>query len=90
MLGRLVADLHERAIASVGADLDLLRAKGHLPDLNDVRLPATLSIEMRAAVPRLRAMLNQPLPSAKVEQQAQAAVDRLLAGTVARIRRGAD
>lgn len=89
VLARLFADLYERAIDSVSAALSALCGEGHLPGLDDVRLTATLFIEMSASVPRLRAMLGQPLSSAQIEHQAQAAVDLLLAASGVRTRRGA-
>jgi TetR/AcrR family transcriptional regulator, mexJK operon transcriptional repressor len=89
VLARLFADLYERAIDSVSVALNLLHAEGHLPGLDDVRVTATLFIEMSASVPRLRAMLGQPLSRAQIDHQAQAAVDLLLAACGVRTRRGA-
>ena len=80
-LAQLFAGLYERAIDHVGSVLNQLHADGHLPHLSDVRLAATLFIEMSASVPRLRAMLGQPMPPAQMERQAEAATDWLLAAT---------
>lgn len=88
VLARLFADLYERAIDSVSVALNMLRAEGHLPRLKDVRLAATLFIEMSASVPRLRAMLGQPLSRGQIDAQAQAAVDLLMAAYGTRARHG--
>jgi TetR/AcrR family transcriptional regulator, mexJK operon transcriptional repressor len=73
-LARLFADIYERAIDAVSAVLIRLRDAGHLHGLGDVRLAATLFIEMSASVPRLRAMLGQPMSCAQMDAQTQAAV----------------
>lgn len=75
VLARLFADIYERAIEAVSAVLVSLRDAGHLQGLDDVRLAATMFIEMSASVPRLRAMLGQPMSPAQVDAQAHAAVD---------------
>ena len=78
-LAQLFGGLYERAIGHVSAALTQLDAEGHLPRLGDERVAATLFIEMSASVPRLRAMLGQPMPQAQIERQAQAATDWLMA-----------
>lgn len=83
-LAQLFAGLYERAIDHVAATLTQLHAEGHLPQLGDVRMAATLFIEMSASVPRLRAMLGQPMSQAQIELQAKAATNWLLAATSAR------
>lgn len=75
VLARLFADVYERAIDAVSTVLIQLRDAGHLHGLDDVRLAATLFIEMSASVPRLRAMLGQPMPRVQMDAQTRAAVD---------------
>lgn len=75
VLARLFADIYERAIEVVSAVLVRLRDAGHLQGLDDVRLAATLFIEMSASIPRLRAMLGQPMSRAQMDAQTQAAVE---------------
>ncbi|MBL8350786.1 MAG: TetR/AcrR family transcriptional regulator [Burkholderiaceae bacterium] len=79
VLARLFADIYERAIDAVSKVLIGLRDAGHLPGLGDVRLAATLFIEMSASVPRLRAVLGQPMPRQQIDAQTHAAVDLLMA-----------
>lgn len=78
-LARLFARLYERAVNHVAGVLARLQAEGHLPRLGDERMAATLFIEASASVPRLRAMLGQPLSNAQIEAQATAAADWVLA-----------
>lgn len=87
-LARLFADIYERAIDAVNAVLVGLRDAGHLSRLDDVRMAATLFIEMSASVPRLRAMLGQPMSSPQIDLQARAAADLLMAayGTIGKSR----
>lgn len=79
VLARLFADIYERAIDAVSAVLISLRDAGHLHGLGDVRLAATLFIEMSASVPRLRAVLGQPMSRPQIDAQTHAAVDLLMA-----------
>ena len=83
-LAQLFAGLHERAIDHVAASLTQLHAAGHLPRLGEVRMAATLFIETSASLPRLRAMLGQPMPQAQIELQARAATDWLMAAAAHR------
>lgn len=78
VLARLFADIYERAIDAVSAVLIRLRDAGQLRGLDDVRLAATLFIEMSASVPRLRAVLGQPMSRLQIDAQAQAAVDMVM------------
>jgi hypothetical protein len=78
-LARLFADIYERAIDAVSAVLVGLRDAGHLSRLDDVRMAATLFIEMSASVPRLRAVLGQPMSGPQIDVQAQVATDLLMA-----------
>lgn len=79
VLAHLFADIYERAIDAVSAVLISLRDAGHLHGLGDVRLAATLFIEMSASVPRLRAVLGQPMSRPQIDAQTHAAVDLLMA-----------
>jgi AcrR family transcriptional regulator len=83
-LARLFADIYERAIDTVSAVLSNLRGAGYLARLDNVRMAATSFIEMSASVPRIRAVLGQPMSRRQIEMQAQGATDLLLAayGTI--------
>ena len=77
---RLFIDLHERAIANVVRSLEVLKDEGRLTHLPAPRLAAMLFIEMAASVPRLRALLGQPLPRKETEALITMAVDLFLRG----------
>jgi len=79
-LARLFIDLHERAIANVVGSLETLKAEGRLTHLPAPRLAAMIFIEMAASVPRIRALLGQPLSRKETEALITTAVDLFLRG----------
>ena len=79
-LARLFMDLHERAIATVGRSLESLRSEGRLTHLPPPNLAAMIFIEMVASVPRIRALLGQPLSRKETDALIATAVDLFLRG----------
>src|SRR5688572_11629747 len=66
-LARLFIELHERACAMVREPLERWRASGTLPDVADLDAAAVIFVEMVASLPRLRALLGEPLRQEEVE-----------------------
>lgn len=79
-LARLFINLHERAVANVSRSLEALKNERRLPNLPPPHLTATIFIEMVASVPRMRALLGQPLSKKENEALVTTAVDLFLRG----------
>src|SRR5262245_23079791 len=79
-LARLFINLHERATATVGRSLESRQAVGHRPHLPPPYLAAMIFIEMVASIPRLRALLGQPLSRKETETLITTSVDLFLRG----------
>ena len=67
-------------MANVGRSLEALKSEGRLPDLPPPHLTAMIFIEMVASVPRMRALLGQPLSKKENEALVTTAVDLFLRG----------
>lgn len=79
-LAKLFIDLHARAVAAVRACLDALQARGDLPTVPvDLDSAAALLLEMACSLPRLRALLSQPLTPRQRGAQVDRAVELFLA-----------
>lgn len=79
-LANLFIDLHERATSVVREPLERWTSEGVLERVPDARLASIIFIEMVASVPRIRALLGQPLPPAETETLVSTAVDIFLNG----------
>jgi AcrR family transcriptional regulator len=79
-LARLFIDLHEQACAAVRDPLVAWAGEGKLPDLPDPRAAAMIFVEMAASLPRIRALLGQPLAAKESDTLVTIAVDLFLRG----------
>lgn len=79
---RLLYDLYDREIASVSAVLHQLTSEGHLPGIENTRLPAVMFMELVSSTARMRGILGPAaaLPRKQVEAYVSSAVDLFLAG----------
>ena len=85
-LARLFIDLHDRASAVIREPLERWRESGTLPEAPQARLAAMLFVEMVASIPRIRALLGQPVVRKETEALVTAAVDLFLRGCGSRAR----
>lgn len=79
-LAQLFIDLHERAIAVVRVALERWQSEGKLASLPEPRLAALIFVEMVASIPRIRALLGQPLSSRETSAMVTTSVDLFLRG----------
>jgi AcrR family transcriptional regulator len=79
-LARLFRDLHERATNVIREPLEAWGREGTLLHLPDSRLAATILVEMVASIPRIRALLGQPLSRKETDMMVTVAVDLFLRG----------
>jgi AcrR family transcriptional regulator len=79
-LAQVFIDMHERAIGVVRGPLEAWRAEGVLPLVPDPRLAALIFVEMAASIPRIRALLGQPLDERETMRIVRTAVDLFLRG----------
>jgi hypothetical protein len=80
-LSKLFIELHDRATAVVREPLERWHAEGLLPDLPSPRLAAVLFVEMAASIPRIRALLGEPLSRRESNALVNVAVDLFLRGS---------
>lgn len=79
-LSQLFIDLHARAVAAVRAHLQALQSRGDLPAAPaDLDSAAALLLEMACSLPRLRALMGQPLTARQRGAQVDRAVELFLA-----------
>jgi AcrR family transcriptional regulator len=79
-LKRLFVDLHDRAIAVVREPLEKWQREGVLAAVPQPRLAAIIFIEMVASIPRIRALLGEPLARRETNALVNTAVDLFLRG----------
>jgi TetR/AcrR family transcriptional regulator, mexJK operon transcriptional repressor len=79
-LSRLFIELHDRSSRVIREPLEAWREQGLLPDLPQPRLAAMLFVEMVASLPRIRALLGEPMSRRESNAMVQVAVDLFLKG----------
>jgi AcrR family transcriptional regulator len=79
-LSHLFIDLHDRATSVVRMPLEKWHNDGLLPDLPTPRLAAMLFVEMVASIPRVRALLGEPLSHRESSALVATAVSLFLRG----------
>jgi TetR/AcrR family transcriptional repressor of mexJK operon len=79
-LAQLFIDLHERACGIVREPIEKWRRSGKMADVPDPALAAIIFVEMVASIPRIRALLGQPLKKAETDRLVKAAVGIFLRG----------
>jgi len=79
-LSRLFIELHDRASAVIREPLEAWREEGLLPNLPQPKLAAMLFVEMVASLPRIRALLGDPMSRRENSAMVQVAVDLFLRG----------
>lgn len=79
-LARIFIDVHVRTVNRIAEALERWRHAGKLPKLGDARATAMILIEMVASVPRIRAVLGQPLTRKETELYATTGAELFLRG----------
>ena len=79
-LSRLFIELHDRASGVIREPLEAWREEGLLPNLPQPTLAAMLFVELVASLPRIRALLGEPMSRRETSALVQVAVDLFLRG----------